>query len=202
MGARKEVTESFRRDYHKAKRKEKTALLDEFVKRTGYDRKYAVKLLRKQPKELLLYTKGGAVKLKAEKRKRPANRRGKKKYDERFAVVLRIIWAFFWYKCGKILSPLLRQQMPFIADWPAFGITDEIRQKLLDVSPATIDRILKKDKAELKLKGISCTKSVYKLKNHIPIRTFYTSDERKKPGFIQVDTADFSPTPLRIVHGR
>jgi hypothetical protein len=144
MGARKEVTRvrdansSFRKDYHKAKRKEKTALLDEFTKRTGYDRKYAVKLLRKQTKELLLYENGRAVKLKAEKRKRPANRQGKKKYDERFAIALRIIWAFFWYKCGKILAPLLRQQMPFIADWPAFGITGEIRQKLLEVSPATL----------------------------------------------------------------
>jgi hypothetical protein len=25
----------------------------------------------------------------------------------------------------QILCPLLRQQMQFIADWPAFGITDE-----------------------------------------------------------------------------
>jgi transposase InsO family protein len=188
MGARKEVTESFRKDYHRAKRKEKTVFLDEFVKRTGYDRKYAVKLLRKRVKEVLLYENGGAVKVKVEKRRRPANRRGKKKYDEAFAVVLRRIWSFFWYKCGKILSPLLRQQMPFIADWPAFGINAEIRLKLLEVSPATIDRILKKDKAELKLKGKSCTKSVHHLKNHIPIRTFYTSAERKTPGFIQTDT--------------
>jgi hypothetical protein len=188
MGARKEITDSFRKDYHKTTHKQKAALLDEFVKRTEYDRKYAIKLLRKQPKEVLLYEKGVAVKIKAEKRKRPANRRGRKKYDEVFAIVLRRVWAFFWYKCGKILCPLLRQQMRFIADWPGFGITPEIRQKLLEVSPATIDRLLKKDKAELKLKGISCTKSVYKLKNHIPIRTFYTSAERKKSGFIQVDT--------------
>jgi hypothetical protein len=46
MGARREITESFRTDYHRASRKEKTALLDEFVKRTGHERKYAVKLLR------------------------------------------------------------------------------------------------------------------------------------------------------------
>jgi excinuclease UvrABC ATPase subunit len=101
MGARKEVTESFRKDYHKASRKEKTALLDEFVKRTGYDRKYAVKLLRKRQKEVLLYENGKAVKVKAEKRRRPANRRGRKKYDEAFVIVLRRIWAFFWYKCGR-----------------------------------------------------------------------------------------------------
>jgi hypothetical protein len=188
MGTRKEVTESFRKDYHGAKRKEKAALLDEFVKRTGDDRKYAIKLLKKRAKEVVLYKKGRAVKVKPEKRRRPANRRGRKKYDEDFAVVLRHIWAFFWYKCGKILSPLLRQQIQFIADWPAFAITPEIRQKLTCVSPATIDRLLKKDKDELKMRGKSCTKSVHRLKNSIPIRTFYTSVERKTPGFIQIDT--------------
>jgi hypothetical protein len=58
----------------------------------------------------------------------------------------------------------------------------------MTISPATIDRALKKDKAELKLRGKSGTKSLNGLKNHIPIRTFYPSAERKKPGFIQVDT--------------
>jgi hypothetical protein len=75
-----------------------------------------------------------------------------------------------------------------MADWPAFHITPEIREKLMTISPATIDRAFKKDKAELKLRGKSCTKSASGLKNHIPIRTFYTSVERKTPGFIQVDT--------------
>jgi hypothetical protein len=78
--------------------------------------------------------------------------------------------------------------MLFIADWPAFGITPEIRKKLLEVSPATIDRALKKDKDDMKLKGKSCTKSVHRLKNHFPIRTFYTSAERKTPGYLQIDT--------------
>ncbi|MDR3324415.1 MAG: hypothetical protein LBS82_00290 [Spirochaetaceae bacterium] len=146
MGTRKEIAESFRKDCRKASRKEKAALPDEFVKQTGYDGKYAVKLLGKQPKEALLCEKGGAVKIKAEKRKRPANRRGRKKCDEVFAIVLRRVWAFFRHKYGKILCPLLRRQMSFIADWPAFGVTDEMRQKLTCASPATIDRILKKDK--------------------------------------------------------
>jgi hypothetical protein len=82
----------------------------------------------------------------------------------------------------------------FASRWPSSrtgrpsAITPEIRQKLLEVSPATVDRILKKDKDELKLKGKSCTKSVHHLKNRIPIRTFYTSAERKTPGYIQTDT--------------
>ncbi|MDR1986178.1 MAG: hypothetical protein LBP88_04295 [Treponema sp.] len=78
--------------------------------------------------------------------------------------------------------------MHFIAQWPAFAITPAIRDKLLSISPATIDRILKKDKVALKLKGKSITTPGHLLKPRVPIRIFYSSDERKLPGFIQIDT--------------
>jgi hypothetical protein len=61
--------------------------------------------------------------------------------------------------------------MPFIASWPAFA-------------GETIDRALKKDRAALALKDKSLTKPGKFLKHLIPIRTFYTSEERKLPGFI------------------
>jgi hypothetical protein len=82
----------------------------------------------------------------------------------------------------------MRQQMAYIARWPAFGITGEIAEKLKKISSASIDRYLKKDKQALKLKGKSLTKPLDSLKSRIPVRTFYTSEERKKPGFWQIDT--------------
>jgi hypothetical protein len=95
--------------------------------------------------------------------------------------------------------------MQYIAGWPAFHITAEIAEKLETISPATIARYLKKDKESLRLKGKSLTKAAPELKSRIPIRTFYTADERRfaepqMPGFWQIDTADFSPTPLRTDH--
>ena len=51
--------------------------------------------------------------------------------------------------CGKILAPLMRQQMVHIMQWPAFAITQEIARKFKKISPAQIDRYLKKDKADL-----------------------------------------------------
>jgi hypothetical protein len=82
----------------------------------------------------------------------------------------------------------MRQIMPFIAGWPAFAITPEIREHLMRISPSAIDRYLKKDKDALRMKGKSLTKPVMALKMRIPLRTFYSSEERKKPGFIQIDT--------------
>jgi hypothetical protein len=47
---------------------------------------------------------GETVKLKPRK-KRPANRKGKKIYTDELIASLRLIRAFFWYKCGKLLPP-------------------------------------------------------------------------------------------------
>jgi hypothetical protein len=189
MKTRREVTREYKALYLKAATKqEKSALLGKFIELTHYHRKSAVRLLAAKPAgEVVVYRKGEAVKFKPEK-KRPANRKGKRVYGEEVVAALRLIWTFFWYKCGKILAPLMRQQMDAIASWPAFAITAEIREKLMAISPATIDRALKKDRDAFRIKGKSLTRPKDPLKSRIPIRTFYSPEERKTPGFLQVDT--------------
>jgi hypothetical protein len=188
MKEKQSLTREVRIRYQKANRKDKSKILAEFQETTKYNRKYALRVLNaKLVKEVLVVVDGKTVKLKPEKKSRK-KREGKRIYGDEVIASLRLIWEFFWWKCGKILAPLMRQQMNFMEEWSAFCITAEIREKLEKISPATIDRVLKKDKAAMRLKGRSCTKSNKKLKNRIPIRTFYTSVERKKPGFIQIDT--------------
>ena len=188
MKEKKAVTGEYKTRYPKESKKEKKALLDDFTGLTGYHRKYAVRLLNAKPvKQVIVYISGKPVNVKPEK-KRPSNRKGKRAYPDEVVDALRLVWTFFWYKCGKILAPLMRQQMAYIATWPAFGITAETAEKLKKISPATIDRYLKKDKAGLRLKGKSLTKPMDSLKSRIPIRTFYSPEERKKPGFWQTDT--------------
>ncbi|MDR0552389.1 MAG: hypothetical protein LBG72_10360 [Spirochaetaceae bacterium] len=105
----------YRLCYQKATKKEKSALLSEFTKLTGYNRKSAVRLLSGKPvREVVVNGNGKTVKFKSEK-KRPANRNGKRKYDDEVIASLRLVWTFFWCKCGKILAPLMRQQMKYIA---------------------------------------------------------------------------------------
>ena len=188
MKEKKAVTREYKPRYQKASKKEKKTLLDEFIRLTGYHRKSAVRLLgAKAAKQAMVYIDGKPVKIKPEK-KRTSNRKGKRTYSDEVIGALRLVWTFFWFKCGKILAPLMRQQMACIAGWPAFHITGETAEKLRKISPATIDRYLKKDKAALRLKGKSLTKPMDSLKSRIPIRTFYSGEERKKPGFWQIDT--------------
>jgi hypothetical protein len=74
------VTREYKIPYHKASRKERPALLDEFTRLTGCHRKSAIRLLRGTPiREILFHRDGEAVKLKQEK-KQPANRKGRRVY--------------------------------------------------------------------------------------------------------------------------
>jgi len=97
MREKQAVTREYKPRYQKASKKEKKALLDEFTKLTGYHRKSAVRLLcARQVKQIMLYTKGGAVKLKPQE-KWHSNRKGKRVYSDEVIRCLRLVWTFFWF---------------------------------------------------------------------------------------------------------
>jgi hypothetical protein len=185
MQEKKALTGEVSKRYQKAKKKEKTKILDEFVKNTGYNRKYALHILANWGKTTKVHLGGETVIIKAGVKKRRKGGGRKPIYTGDFVVVLRKIWAFFWYRCGKILAPFLRENIEYLEE--PFGIIPEVKELLLKVSPSTIDRVLKPDKKKLALKGKSKTKPGKLLKKQIPIRTYY-ADADKKPGFFEVDT--------------
>ena len=76
-------------------------------------------------------------------------------HTEEFDKTLRALWIFFWYRCGKILAPFIREQIGHLEK--PFGIVPEVRELLLKASPATIDWKLKADKKKLAFKGKSGT---------------------------------------------
>ncbi|MDR0662467.1 MAG: hypothetical protein LBF80_00080 [Spirochaetaceae bacterium] len=76
MQEKKSVTKQVRSHYLKAGRKEKSAILDEFIRINGYkNRKYALRILNKpEPAETVLVVKGKAVKVKPLKKDPPTVR--------------------------------------------------------------------------------------------------------------------------------
>jgi len=192
MKEKQAVTRQNRDRYRLASKKDKTLILNEFVQTTGYNRKYAIRALRKHSiSEVLTVVDGKPVILKPEKKKRPKNRKGKRIYTDEVICCLRKIWVFYWYKCSKYLAPILREQMPYLEAHrkPNFHITGEIKEKLLRISPAMIDRYLKADKDALRGRGLSGTRlGEAALLKRVPVRTHYTDLERNTPGFMQIDT--------------
>jgi len=184
LETRKEFFQEASKRYQKAKKKEKTKILDELVENTGGNRKYLLHILANWGKTTTVFLAGKKVRLKASTGKRRKGGGRKKIYTDEFVSVLTDIWVFFWYRCGKILAPFMRVQMKWIAK--RFTMTSDVKKLLLKVSPATIDRCLKTEKKKLALKGKSGTKPGKLLKKHIPVRTYY-ADEDKKPGFFEID---------------
>jgi hypothetical protein len=185
MQQKKALTREVSKRYQQAGKKEKTAILDELVKITGSNRKYLLHKLANWGKTTTVRLDGKAVKLEATPRRRRKGGGRKPKYTGSFVIVLRKIWAFFSYRCGKILAPFMREQMRFLE--VPFHITQRDRELLLSASPSTIDRVLRADKKKLAVRGKSGTKPGKLLKKQIPVRTYY-ADADKKPGFLEVDT--------------
>ena len=113
-------------------------------------------------------------------------RKRKKIYDKESLTSLKKIWIIFDCPCGKRLAPSLPWMIEKLEKHEELVLSPEVRQKLLTISPATIGRLLEKEKRRLNGSSRSLTKPGTLLKHQIPIRTFANWDE-KRPGFCEMD---------------
>ncbi len=168
LQSRREYLEAIGKRYRKATRKEKSIILGEFCATCGYNRKYAIRLLRKtslpiprrKPGPVPVYTK------------------------EQLGVPLKRIWFATDQMCSKKLKAAIPLWLPFY-EGEYEPLHPDVRQKLLAMSPATIDRLLKPLRALYK-KGRCSTKPGTLLKNQIPIKTHNWDVTR--PGYFEADT--------------
>jgi len=168
--------------YQKARKKEKGLILDEFTKLTGYGRRYGSYVLRTHGKKIWINTETVLV---SDVRKRKM-RKKERIYDEAVLVSLKKAWEMMDYICGKRLAPILKELIPRLIRFGEIRLTEEAKDKLMKISPATIDRILAPERKRYKIKGRANTKPGTLLKNQIPIRTFSQWDD-KRPGFVEID---------------
>lgn len=190
MSQKHAITSKTASRYRRSSKSEKKYILDEFTKTTGYNRKYAIHLLAHWGIKRILTIEGKPIALRAGRanRKNMAASRGRpRRYTDATVESLKKVWDFFDYRCGKLLAPLLRLHMDHIARVEKFEITHSVREQLLAISPATIDRVLTPERKKLQIKGRSHTKAGALLKHQIPIRVFFDWNERI-PGFFELDT--------------
>jgi hypothetical protein len=109
-------------------------------------------------------------------------RNRKKIYDEEVLSSLKKIWLIFDCPGGKRLAPSLSGMIEKLEKHEELVLSQEVKDKLLAISPATIDRLLQKEKRKLTFTFRSYTKPGTLLKHQIPVRTFADWDE-KRPGF-------------------
>jgi hypothetical protein len=164
-----EYADAVRRRYLGAPKKAKTEILNEFVATAGMHRKSVIRLLDRRSRS------SGS-----KKRGRP------RLYRHEAMVALKVAWEASDCLCSKRLQPFLPELVGILKRCGELTMTGEIEAQLGQMSPSTIDRLLRRWRGSATRRGLSTTKPGTLLKNSIPIRTFSDWNENK-PGFLEAD---------------
>lgn len=187
MREKKKISKKMAQRYQKASKKEKGELLEQFISLTEYNRCYASWLLRHWEKRAVVYSgKKRIVFVGKWNYGKKSNRKGKRIYDEPVQNALKKIWYILDFPCGVRLASYMREIVGVLEKHEELILEEEVKEKLLKISPITIDRLLREEKKKWELRGKSRTKPGMFLKSQIPIRTFAQWNEQK-PGFIEMD---------------
>jgi len=163
-----EYVQALRSRYLTASREGKGKMLDEFIQVTGLHRKAAIRLLHRR------------------RQARASKRRGRSARHRDATQPLRAICEASDRLCSKRLHPFLPEMIRVLREHGEQSIDAFVEARLCQMSPSTIDRLLRPYRKLGGRKPASTTRPGNLLKRLIPIRTFADWQENK-PGFVETD---------------
>ena len=157
--------------YRKARKKERTRILDEFVATTGYHRKHAIALLR--------------GKRQHHNPKVPIRHLRRRIYNAEDKRAIMWLAELFDQIGSKRLRIAMDVELKVLRQHHHLQVSRGCFQRLRVISPSTMDRLRR---AERRLPGHrrGGTKPGTLLKQHVQVRTFADWDD-KRPGFEEID---------------
>jgi len=170
MYSRRQYLKTLQQTYLKGCKAEKTAILDEYVKNTGHNRKYVISQLSN-------------VRLLNNAQKRPKPRTCK--YKATLLEPLVKMYEIFDCPCGQRFVSILQENVDLLRQLDELKISNKQAELLKHMSSATIDRKLREVKQKHNKKGYTTTKPGSLLKSQIPIKL--TSWDTNKIGFQETD---------------
>jgi hypothetical protein len=169
LSAKRESLARIHGRYQRAGRPHKTRILDEFCATCDYHRKAALRLLNRPL------------------RTAPPQRSGPKLlYDP--AEVLPVLKAV-WLASDQLCSKLLRAALPQWLDHHerrGAPLPEAFKKRLLEISPAQIDRLLRPSRVQHPKKGIGATRPGTLLRHAVPTRG--GPPDTTRPGSVEADT--------------
>lgn len=161
------IIEVLKYRYGRSGRKRKGEILTELCERISVGRKHAIRLLSPNPPG---------------RPKKPGRRGRPGKYqDPEFRNALRLVWKSMRYVCSRLMKEAIPDWLEYIeAEHGEFS--KDVRERLLQISAPTIDRILQPHKAK---KGKCFTRSAG-FRDEIPIQQNVW--DIQIPGFVESDT--------------
>ena len=149
-----EYAEAVRLRYRLAGRREKQRILDEFCETTGMHRKAAIRLLNR--KEVAVSGHRG----------RP------RRYGPEVAEALVKVWEVGDRMCSKLLVAVMPDLVAALERHGELNVAADVRADLLEVSAASIDRLLRRHRRGLGLQPRRQSVPAGSLKSEIPVRTW------------------------------
>ena len=170
MATRNDLVRALGQPYRGTSRAEKERILDEFVAVTGYHRKHAVRLLR-----------GDGIRVQ-----RKAVNPHRRIYDEAVREALTVIWEAADRICGKRLKAVLQAMVESMEHHGHLCLDSAVRNKLLAVSGATIDRLLAPIRAGARGRTKRRRTTSTFVKRQVQVRTFGDWGD-VRPGYCEGD---------------
>ena len=165
--AKLELAEELRARYGISSKDAKTRILDEFVKTSGYHRKYALRLLGHptiSPDCIV-----------------PSRRRV---YDGAVKEALIVLWEASDRICGKRLKAILPELLKSLESHEHLKLDSNVRELLLVVSAASIDRLLRSIRSQAG--GRTRRRTVGKIRSLVKVKTFGDWEDAR-PGSTEID---------------
>ena len=167
LATRRELIQAIAERYHAAARPAKKKILDEFIEVTGYHRKHAIRALKR--------TSGSGAE--------PVPR--SRLYDEAVRSALTILWEAADRICGKRLKEAIPTLVDAMERYGHLQLEAEVRRRLLAMSAATMDRLLKPVREAGKQRRRRSSINT-PLRRSIAVRTFNEWSD-PPPGFFEMD---------------
>lgn len=169
LSAKREALARIHGRYQRAGRPHKTRILDEFCAMCGYHRKAALRLLNDP--------------LRTAPPKRPGP---KVRYDPVAVLpVLKAVWLASDQLCSKLLKAALPEWLEHHERRGA-PLPEAFKERLLRISPAQIDRLLRPVRVQHPKKGLSATRPGTLLRHAVPTRC--GPPDTSRPGSVEADT--------------
>ncbi|MFL4990702.1 MAG: transposase family protein [Microvirga sp.] len=164
---RMDFANAIRDRYTAAATKDKRRILEEFIAATGYHEKSAIRVLNSPPE--------------------PKNRQTRRRpslYGEAARGALIVLWEASDRVCGKRLKALLPILLPALERNGHLTLQEELRDKVLSMSAATIDRLLQMPRRATRTKKPA--RAIPEPRRRIKMRTFADWNE-PFPGSMEMD---------------
>lgn len=169
LSAKREALARIHGRYERAGRPHKTRILDEFCATCGYHRKAALRLLNRPLRTT-----------------RPKRSGPKIIYEAALLLpVLKKVWLASDQLCSKLLKAALPEWLKHQEQRSA-PLPEALKEKLLQISPAQIDRLLRPARFQHPKKGLSSTRPGTLLRHAVPTRS--GPPDTSRLGSVEADT--------------